>query len=87
MRLKYNFVVQQVDEDFVAVAVGEDAAEFGGLIRMNKTGAFLFEQLKSDKSRKELLTSMVEKYDAPEAVLAGNLDGFLERLEKEGVLV
>ena len=87
MRLKYNFVVQQVDEDFVAVVVGEDASEFGGLIRMNKTGAFLFEQLRSDKSRKELLTSMVEKYDAPEAVLAGNLDGFLERLEKEGVLV
>ena len=42
MKLKYNFVVQQVADDYVAVTVGKDASSFGGLIRMNKTGAFIF---------------------------------------------
>lgn len=86
MKLKYNFVVQQVADDYVAVAVGEDASSFGGLIRMNKTGAFLFEKLKTDRTREELLAAMVEKYDADEKLLADNLDGFLEKLWKEKVL-
>ena len=86
MKLRYNFVVQQVADDYVAVAVGEDASNFGGLVRMNKTGAFLFELLKKDMTREELLAAMVEKYDADEEILQSNLDVFLEKLKEEKVL-
>ena len=86
MKLRYNFVVQQVADDYVAVAVGEDASNFGGLVRMNKTGAFLFELLKKDMTREELLAAMVEKYDADEEILQRNLDAFLEKLKEKQVL-
>ena len=86
MKLRYNFVVQQVADDYVAVAVGEDASNFGRLVRMNKTGAFLFEMLKKDMTREELLAAMVEKYDADEEILQSNLDVFLEKLKEEKVL-
>ena len=86
MKLKYNFVVQQVADDYVAVTVGKDASSFGGLIRMNKTGAFIFEKLKKDVTREELLKTLIEKYEADENVLSDNLDSVLKRLQDENVL-
>ena len=87
MKLKYNFVVQEVADDYVALPVGVENAKFGGLVRMNKTGAFLFEQLKEDTSEEILLSSMVKKYDADMAALKASLDKFLAKLREEELLV
>ena len=35
MKLKYNFVINEVAGSTVAVAVGDDAAKFKGFIKMN----------------------------------------------------
>ncbi len=46
MKLKYNFVMNKVADKTVAVAVGDDLANFGGFIKMNDTGAFIFGLIK-----------------------------------------
>ena len=54
MKLKNEFVIQDVDDGFVAVSV-EGEGEFSeSLIRLNKTSAFLFEQLRDEISIDEL---------------------------------
>ena len=39
MKLKYNFVTNEVADKIVAVAVGGDLEKFNGFIKMNDTGA------------------------------------------------
>ena len=44
MKLKYNFVVNEVAGNMVAVAVGDDVTKFNGFIKMNRKGAEIFER-------------------------------------------
>ena len=39
MKLKYNFITNEVADKIVAVAVGGDLEKFNGFIKMNDTGA------------------------------------------------
>lgn len=86
MKLKYTMAVQQVADGFVAVAVGADAGKFGGLVRLNATGAFMMEQLGAGIGEDELVERLLEKYDADEAVLRANVREFAKHLMDEGLL-
>ena len=45
MKLKYNFIVNEVADKMVAVAVGDDLDKFNGFIKMNDVGAEIVEIL------------------------------------------
>ena len=50
MKIKDGFVLEEVGGDFLAVAVGDRATEFSAMVRLNGTGAFLWNLLsESDK--------------------------------------
>lgn len=87
MKLKYKFVVQEVSDGFVAVAVGADAAKFNGIIRMNKTSAFVFKQLADDITEDEIIAKMMDKYDGEEKVMRKDTKDFLAKLSEADLLV
>lgn len=84
MKLKYEFVINEVADNMMAVAVDSD--EFAGMVRLNKTGAYIFELLKNDVSEDEIVEALQAKYDATEENLRQTVRGFIESLEKAGVI-
>lgn len=86
MKLKYKFVVQEVSDGFVAVAVGADAAKFSGIIRMNKTSAFVFKQLMKDVTEDEIVAGMCERYDGDEQVMRKDAQAFIKKLAAADLL-
>ena len=58
MKTKSGFMLRQVGGKNVVVAVGKAAEDFNGLITLNSTGAFLWEQLSHGISYDELLGKM-----------------------------
>ena len=46
MKLKYQFVINNVAGETVAVSVGDTSGRFNGYIKLNETGAFIFKKLK-----------------------------------------
>ena len=67
MKLKYNFVSNEVADKIVAVAVGDDLQKFNGFIKMNDTGAYIFNMLKNDVTEEEIVAAMKKDYsDATE---------------------
>ena len=55
MKIKSGFVLEKVGGDYLAVAVGELADYFNGMVRLNETGAFLWNLLcEGEFSREEL---------------------------------
>ncbi|MEE0896970.1 MAG: PqqD family protein [Acutalibacteraceae bacterium] len=62
MKLKYNFVVNEVAGNMVAVAVGDDVTKFNGFIKMNRKGAEIFERLKTETTVDTVVEEMAKLY-------------------------
>jgi len=87
MKLKYDFIVNEVAGQFVAVAIGDAVEEFSGFVKMNDIGAEIFEMLKEEISADEIIEKMLEKH--PESNLQEAtevVNGFIEGLKAEGIL-
>ena len=64
----------------------DTSSSFAGLIRNNKTAAFIVECLKDDTKQEKIVEAMFEKYDAPKDVLAKDVSDVIEKLRKVGAL-
>ena len=87
MKLKYNFVTNEVADKIVAVAVGGDLEKFNGFIKMNDTGAYIFNMLKSDMTEEEIVAAMKKDYeDAAEEEIRETVSEFVGKLKEADVL-
>ena len=87
MKLKYNFVTNEVSDKIVAVAVGGDLEKFNGFIKMNDTGAYIFNMLKSDVTEEEIVAAMKKDYeDAAEEEIRETVSEFVGKLKEADVL-
>ena len=87
MKLKYNFVTNQVADKIVAVAVGEDLNHFNGFVKMNDVGAFIFDLLKNDITEEAIVAACLKQYpDATEEEARETVSGFIAELKKEDIL-
>ncbi len=87
MKIKEGFVLEKVGSSYLAVAVGDAAKSFSGLVRMNETGAFMWNLIKeSDKSAEELVTALSKEYDAPSEILMKDVISFETRLRAAGII-
>ena len=64
----------------------DTSSSFAGLIRSNKTAAFIVECLKEETTKEKIVEAMFEKYDAPKDVLAKDVSDVIEKLRKVGAL-
>lgn len=78
MKLNNGFVTHEMGDEQIMVATG--TTNFSGLVRSNATAAFIVDCLKEDTTREAIVAKMTEKYDAPEDVLAADVDKILEKL-------
>lgn len=87
MKLKYNFVSNEVADKIVAVAVGDDLQKFNGFIKMNDTGAYIFNMLKNDVTEEEIVAAMKKDYsDATEEEIRETVSEFVGKLKDADVL-
>ncbi len=80
MKLKTGFVLHQMGDEYVVVAVEERTKEFAGLINLNRSGAFLWKQMNSDFTRESLTSALLEQYDVDETTARRAVDSFVDKL-------
>lgn len=83
MRLKDTFITHDSDGEQILIDV---TSSFAGLVRSNKTAAFIVECLKKETTREEIVEAMYAKYDAPREVLQRDVDAIIEKLRGIGAL-
>lgn len=87
MKLKYNFVINNVAGETVAVSVGDNDGRFNGYIKLNETGAFIFKMLKNDTTREDIINALCVEYpDATQDAAAESVDELVEQLQKAELL-
>ncbi len=87
MKIKDGFVLEEVGGDYLAVAVGDRAGDFSGMVRMNGTGAFLWNKLsEKNMTRRELIDAVLAEYEVDEARVTTDVIAFEEKLRSNGIL-
>ena len=83
MKLKATYITHDSDGEQILL---DTSSSFAGLIRSNKTAAFIVECLKEDTTQEKIVEAMFEKYDAPKEVLAKDVSEMIGKLRKVGAL-
>ena len=87
MRLKRGFVLEKVGGSYLAVAVGERAEQFKVLIKLNSTGAFLWNIIaERDASQADLVSELLSTYDVSEDIANRDVSTFVKIISDGGLL-
>ncbi len=82
MKLNPDFIKHDTEKGAVLIAVGKTGEKFKGMVNLNKTGAFIVEQLKQDISKDTLLAAIMNEYAIDKETAKKDLDAFLDDLRK-----
>ena len=87
MRMKDEYVLTELGNEFTAVPIGQAAEAFHGIIRLNETGAFIWRALSEGMSVEQLAEKMLKEYDGLSIEKAEeSICSFIEKLRSEGIL-
>ena len=84
MKLKKEFITHDTGSESLLVPTG--AAEFSGLVKGNRTFGAILELLKTDTTIEQIVESLMQKYDAPEEVIRGDVVKAVSELRKIGAI-
>lgn len=88
MKLRYEFSVMEMDGEYMAVPVGENAGTFNGMLRMNEVSAEILDLLKEDTTPEAVHRILRERYpDSDDREIGEALTAFLNQLIREGLLI
>lgn len=86
MKIKSDFLLHRLGEQYVVVAVGDRSKSFNGIIRLNSTGAFLWEQLSHEKSEEELAELLAGEFETDIPSARKDVSEFVAKLSEGGFL-
>lgn len=87
LKIKDGFLLKEIAGDYMVVPVGDNLVDFNALIALNDTGAFLWEQLKDDKTEEQLADALLKEYDVDRANAASDVNEFIDSLKKHDLIV
>ena len=87
MKIKEGFVLRNICGEYVVMAIGKQTLDFKGLIKLNETGAFLWEQLQKDCTMEALQSAMCAEYEVDTATARADIELFIQSLMQAELLV
>lgn len=86
MKIKSNFILREMGDMNIVVAVGERAKEFNGVITLNSTATFMWKKLEEGISQEDLIKALTDEYDVDSLKAQADTKKFLNTLLDEGVI-
>ena len=86
MKCKYLFEKMELDDQIVAVPVGNGAAEFHAVLNVNEEAMRILELLKEDITEKEIVSKLLSEYDGTEEKIQPLVHEFINLIRQEGLL-
>lgn len=83
MKLKNNFITHTSGDEQLMISAGGD---FNGMVRSNKTAAFIIDMLKEETTKEKIVAAMLETYDAEESVISADVDKVIDSLRGIGAI-
>ena len=87
MKLKYKFEMMSLEDQMVAIPVGEEAGEFVGVVKLNETAAFIFNLLKDETTEETIIDALDKVYNVPREKLTNDVRRAINEFQEKGLLV
>ena len=85
MKIKNGYTLRSIADSFIVVPTEGDIT-LDGIITLNESGAFLFNVMQEDVTKEKLLEKMLAEYKIDATTAQKDIDIFLERLSKTGLV-
>ncbi len=76
-KAKKNYIVRQFADETVLVPMGEQMDINNSLIILNETSVFLWELLSDKKTFEELVTALINEYEAEKEMVTRDVEKFI----------
>ena len=86
MKIKKDFILREIVGDYVLVPVGKTVNEFTGLFPLTETGARIYELLPEAENEEYIVNKLYEEYEVDRETLKTDVNGFLDKLRKYGII-
>ena len=83
MKINDGFILRNVAGNNVVVPIGQATIDFNGMISLNDTGAFIFEQMLNEITRDELVQAVINEYGIDGELAQKDVDAFIEKIKGE----
>ena len=85
-KLKEGFIYRKIAGEHVVIPVGSNIADFNGIISLNETAAFLWQQLKEEVEPAALVSALQSEYEVDQAQAQKDVDEFITLLREHKVI-
>ena len=86
MKRKQGFIVREIAGKTVALAVGETSKEFHGMLTLNSTGLFIWNQLEKDTTEENIVSELMKTYDVDEDRARNDVRNIITVLKNAGIV-
>ena len=87
MKLKPDFQIVQMANDYMLVPTGDQIDSFNGTVILNEVSAFMLNQLKEDLEKEDLVERLVREFDVESATAREDVDVAVEKMKQIGILI
>ena len=85
MKIKNGFILRKVGGQVVVLPIAGDL-DMNTMIKLNDTGAFLWEHMQAETDEDALVAALLAEYDVDEATARRSVQNFVRKLSDNGFL-
>ena len=82
-----DFIKRKIGTQYVIVATGAATKQFNGMISVNGTGSFIWDQLEQSLTLDALIDAIIAEYEIDRATAMADATAFVEKLMGVGAIV
>lgn len=86
MKIKEGFVLREVANQAIVIAVGKASENFKGMIKMNQTSKDIWNYIQNGLDVEDIVLEMKKKYDVNETVIRKDVLYIISVLRENNIL-
>ena len=87
MRIKNNLILRQIGNTWAVFPISDALTDYGNIMKLNETGAFMWNMLKDGCTREELVHALIKEYSIDSDKAEASADSFLTLLDTYHILI
>ncbi len=81
-----TYTLRQIAGEYLAIPISNAAVENANIVVLNPVSHLIWKELETEKTLKELLSTVTKEFDVPEEEALNDIKEFLSELEKANLL-
>jgi len=78
MKIREGYELKQVGDEYVVITVGESVKQFNGMIRLNKSGEYVWNELQKGTELDNLIDHFAIEYGIDHATAETDVKAFID---------